>query len=690
MYHSSGEDTGRRKTAVQKDGRLVRVFMLRILVVLCICQMVLTIWFFSAQKSTLLASLEGKMALNAGLLASAAASSGTAGPEYIRRVAYGLLEDEEFLSIKVTGADGKVLMEAKKSDAGGDTEAGLFFIPETNVLSLPVISGGKESGRVEIIFSGRAVNRQLLHVLLVTLFAQAGFFLLIMLVIAVTFKRQVADRISVIEERVSRVREGDLSVSVPEMKGDEIGSIARGIRFLIDSLSSTIEKLKATSSNVFKAVRQLKVTFEHVEKRVRDQKGEADEVAELVAKANESQVQIATNTDEVLITLNENVASLHEMKAAAEEVSASASKLLASTEISYSSVDEMTHQARNIKERTNGVLNSLQETAVSVDEINATVQEVKRNAKVSTELVEKVASLVSGTGKQSVDDAVTGMKEIADEVNHTFGLLKKLGGHSRDIEKILKIIREVTEKTNLLSLNAAIIASQAGEYGRSFSVIADEMRTLSERTEASTRDIAEIVKVIQSYIQQTLESFKKEMESVTRGNHLVLKVGDTLKEILDASAISADMARKIEQATDEQAAGLAQITVTIDTIKNEAESVNAAVDEQYKGISYLLENAGEVKEIAEIVSRATSEQAEGTDLISRNIDIASQKLKEIAEANREQKEINDMILEAVRKIQETGFSTMKSVGDVSAFFERLRGDVESLNRDMGSFRLKKA
>ncbi|MEE9523358.1 MAG: methyl-accepting chemotaxis protein, partial [Thermodesulfovibrionales bacterium] len=356
---------------------------------------------------------------------------------------------------------------------------------------------------------------------------------------------------------------------------------------------------------------------------------------------------------------------------------------------SYSSVDEMSQQARNIKDRTFEVLSSLQETSASVAEITQSVQEVKKGSKESTTQVEKVFSIISGVGKSSVNEAKKGMMEIEEEVERTFEILKKLSLHSKDIEKILKVIREVTEKTNLLSLNAAIIASQAGEYGKSFSVIADEMKGLADRTESSTKDIAEIVQIIQSHIKETSDSFKVEKQKVEKGNKLVSRVGETLEEILRASEISSEMAKRIEMATDEEAAGLVQITSALDVIKNETEQVSIAVDEQHKGVTYLLDNVGEVKEVAEIVNRAITEQAEGVEHITRNIDIANDKLSEITSANIGQKEINEQIMNEIRKIQESGDDSIKGVHDISAFFEGLRNDSEALSRDMSSFKLKK-
>jgi methyl-accepting chemotaxis protein len=117
----------------------------------------------------------------------------------------------------------------------------------------------------------------------------------------------------------------------------------------------------------------------------------------------------------------------------------------------------------------------------------------------------------------SVVNAIEGMENISEEVKKSAEIIQRLGIRSVDIEKILSVIKDVTEQTNLLSLNAAILAAQAGEYGKSFSVVADEIRGLSERTSSSTREIGGIVKTIQQDIKDavfTIDSAKEKVEEV--------------------------------------------------------------------------------------------------------------------------------------------------------------------------------
>ncbi len=669
---------------------LATAFISRILIILLISQGILAFWYFNNQKAGLFGGLKKKIELNGEILKSASATAIMSfDVTFLQTMIYELVRDEDIISIKVVDSDDNIIDEKTSEDIGKFKKGSILFIPERNVHKAAIESAGEKIGEVEIVFSGKIINKELVKVLLVTIFSQLAVFAGLIITISYFFRSNVGKRIDIIQEKVSQVKAGDLTVDIPAMKEDEIGHIGRGLSFLIKSLSGTIERIKDTANNVFNATKHLDDTFENVSRRVKDQKLSTDGVADQVGRASSSQMQVAENTEDLLNSLRENVSSLHEMRNSAEEVSSSASKLFASTEISYSSVDEMSQQARNIKDRTFEVLSSLQETSASVAEITQSVQEVKKGSKESTTQVEKVFSIISGVGKSSVNEAKKGMMEIEEEVGRTFEILKKLSLHSKDIEKILKVIREVTEKTNLLSLNAAIIASQAGEYGKSFSVIADEMKGLADRTESSTKDIAEIVQIIQSHIKETSDSFKVEKQKVEKGNKLVSRVGETLEEILRASEISSEMAKRIEMATDEEAAGLVQITSALDVIKNETEQVSIAVDEQHKGVTYLLDNVGEVKEVAEIVNRAITEQAEGVEHITRNIDIANDKLSEITSANIGQKEINEQIMNEIRKIQESGDDSIKGVHDISAFFEGLRNDSEALSRDMSSFKLKK-
>jgi methyl-accepting chemotaxis protein len=314
------------------------------------------------------------------------------------------------------------------------------------------------------------------------------------------------------------------------------------------------------------------------------------------------------------------------------------------------------------------------------------VREVEEHARDSSKIAETVKETTSGDGMLSIVNAVEGMDSIATQVKMSADIIQRLGRRSVDIEKVLSVIRDVTEQTNLLSLNAAILAAQAGEYGKSFSVVADEIRALSERTASSTRDIGGIVKTIQKDIRDAVSSIDAAQLKVEEGNGLVVKVGETLREILHSSMKSSDMTKAIERATSEQVLGLRQITDAVDDIRKVMNNVAKSTKEQESALSYLLEGVGDVKEVAELSKRGAGEQAEGSRIISRNIELANERIHQINSSVSNQKKVNKEIVTAMEHINAIGVSTADDMDEVSKSFQALFREIENLKQEMRVFK----
>jgi methyl-accepting chemotaxis protein len=404
--------------------------------------------------------------------------------------------------------------------------------------------------------------------------------------------------------------------------------------------------------------------------------------------ASKAQVEISAITEKLSSFSAENVSSLLEVKVTSEEIAANVQRLFKATEDSYSVVVQMNQAAKAIAENAARASSAVEDTSASVEEVGASVREVEEHARESAKLAETVREVTSNVGMMSVVNAVEGMENISEEVKKSAEIIQRLGIRSGDIEKILSVIKDVTEQTNLLSLNAAILAAQAGEYGKSFSVVADEIRGLSERTSSSTREIGGIVMTIQQDIRDAVNSINATQEKAEEGNSLVVRVGEALGEILNTAIHSTEMTKAIARATQEQSLGLKQITSAVEEIRKMMSSVAKSTKEQDNALSYLLEGTGEVKEVAELSKRGAFEQAEGTKLISRNLDLANDRIKQISEAIVGQKKLHSSIIDAMDKIGDSGTSTIRDMEDVSVSLKTLAQEIETFRQDMEVFKIK--
>jgi methyl-accepting chemotaxis protein len=663
-------------------------FLAALFVILLVGQTVGSVIFIFYGRAALYDSLEKRIQRSAAILAGV-----TAGP--LQNYDYTLIDtylqevmkDGDITAVRVLDAAGKPVKEASKATAVGQAAETSFFSGKTLSLKAPVVAGGSRIGEVAVDYSLTAMNKNLAESILTVSLYQMIMFLVVGMVMLLFFNRNIKKPVTRINKAIEKITMGELSTDVPDLGENEIGSIAKGITFLVERLSTTISSLNETAKNVSLAIKQVDSTYNNVINSASRQSHAVKEIIKSIHDANKSQAEIYDSAERLASLSTENVSSLIELKATAEEIDANNQRLFKATEDSYSVVAQMTHTAKAISKNSHEALSAVENTSASVEEISASVREVEEHARESSRMAEKVSESTSDIGMLSVVDAVEGMDKILSEVKNSSEIVQRLGSRSADIEKVLSVIKDVTEQTNLLSLNAAILAAQAGEYGKSFSVVADEIRALSERTASSTREIGGIVKTIQKDIKDAVNSIESANVKVEEGNAMVLKVGDALKDILTSAQHSTEMTKAIERATEEQSLGLRQITSAIEDVRKMMNNIAKSTSEQDNALSYLLEGVGEVKEVADLSKRGTEEQAEGTRGISKNLEYSNDRITKINHAVMNQKKLNEDIIKSMEQINSWGTSTLKEVEDVSRSLNTLFQEIEVLGKEMEVFKI---
>lgn len=663
-------------------------FIAAVFLVLLAAQSIGAIVFTLHIRSAFFEELQTRMTRAADIMASVAAYPLLSFDfalidTYMEEVA----KDEEITSIFIYNVQGKVVREKIKVEDSELASFNPFLYKKTLKSTVPVISGGAKIGEIAVHFSAKSVNENINKSIVIVLLFQILVLVLVGLVLAYLFNRNIKRPVSIINSAIEKITAGDLTAPVPDLGEHEIGSIAKGVAFLEQRLSATVSKINTTAQDVSAAMRKVEHTYRIVGEGITKQMDEVKEIVRAVSIANKSQKEISDSVGKLLDFSTENVTSLLEMKASSEEIASQTQRLFRATEESFSTVSELSQTSKSIASSSGGALSAVEDTSSSVEELSVSVKEVGVFAVDSSKIAETVKEITSGDGMMSVVNAVEGMNGIADQVKMSYDIFQRLGTRSVDIEKVLSVIRDVTEQTNLLSLNAAILAAQAGEYGKSFSVVADEIRALSERTSASTLEIGGIVKTIRKDIRDAIGSIDTTRIKVDDGNGLVVKVGEVLREILHASVKSSDMTKAIEHATGEQAIGLRQVKEAIENIRKMMNSVAKSTKEQEGALSYLLDGFSEVKEVAEVSKRGAEEQAEGSRVISKNIEHANERLQQISEGVARQKKLNDQILSAVDHINAVGSSTVGDMDDVSESLKILYRQIETLKQEMAAFRI---
>ncbi len=260
----------------------------------------------------------------------------------------------------------------------------------------------------------------------------------------------------------------------------------------------------------------------------------------------------------------------------------------AATEIS-ASAEQMSQGATKQSEQVNQV-------SVAVEEVAATIVESTKNATDAKDASQK-ASETAGSGGQIVSDTIHGMQKISDVVQESAESITKLATSADQIGEIISVIDDIADQTNLLALNAAIEAARAGEQGRGFAVVADEVRKLAERTGKATGEITEMIKGIQNQTTEAVGSMETGIKEVTQGRELADKAGNSLNEIVTMSQSVVDMITQIATASEEQSAATEEISKNIEHISTVTKETEVGAHESAKAAEQLNQQAEELKAI---------------------------------------------------------------------------------------------
>lgn len=253
----------------------------------------------------------------------------------------------------------------------------------------------------------------------------------------------------------------------------------------------------------------------------------------------------------------------HSLNSALGDVSQAISATASASNQISSSTEEMAAGSQEQTQQT-------AEVASGVEEMTKTILENTKNATYAAEAAKEAGDKAREGGKV-VSETINGMNRISDVVKKSAETVQELGKSSDQIGEIVQVIDDIADQTNLLALNAAIEAARAGEQGRGFAVVADEVRKLAERTTKATKEIAVMIRQIQKDTQNAVHSMEEGTKEVEGGKMLANKAGDSLKEIVASSQKVLDVIAQVAAASEEQSTTAEQISRNVEAISSVAQ-----------------------------------------------------------------------------------------------------------------------
>lgn len=502
------------------------------------------------------------------------------------------------------------------------------------------------------------------------------------------FKKIVMNPIKEIEGATSGLSRGDLSFHIDIRSKDEMGLLSERLRKGIKGIGNIIQRAGAVSKRVVRVTGEVEKESNKVVEGTQLEADATKNILVSVEELNKSVGEITENIEGLSASAEQVTASIDEMATNTEQITQNTLELSSAVDSTSSSIEQMSVSVQQIAERTKELTTSAEETLSSVEEINSSVKEIELNTKESARLSEKVTSDASSFGMEAIERTAEGMERIKTTVQRTAEFIEKLGGRSEEIGKILNVIDEVTDQTTLLALNAAILAAQAGEHGKGFSVVADEIKGLAERTSFSTQEIASLIQTVQSEVKGAVTAMSEGLKTVEEGSRLSSEAKNALEKIIESSKRSTEMAFSIEDATSEQTRGIKFVTDAIEKVKDMIGQIAEATSEQTKGVSLIMSASEKIRDITKQVKVATIEQSKSSKQIYNAVEDVTARIHDISNALREQKSGSKNILNSLEKIKDLPEENRKRSFNMNSALRDLFKDAELLMTELGRFKVE--
>lgn len=279
--------------------------------------------------------------------------------------------------------------------------------------------------------------------------------------------------------------------------------------------------------------------------------------------------------------------TIEELRVLVGRINDAANRVTLATELARRTSEELLAAAERQSQEIEQAGRSVLTMASSMNQVSSDATQSAQVARQSLAAAEK--------GAQAVQDSIKGMNEIREQIQETSKRIKRLGESSQEIGEIVELISDITEQTNVLALNAAIQAASAGEAGRGFTVVAEEVQRLAERSAEATKQIAAIVKTIQTDTQDAVSAMEESTQGVVEGAKLSDAAGRALSEIGSVSQNLASLIENISSATQEQAQSAAGVAEAMKDILQVTEQTTAGTKQTAEAVGELAGLATELK-----------------------------------------------------------------------------------------------
>ncbi|WP_320174906.1 methyl-accepting chemotaxis protein [Maridesulfovibrio sp.] len=455
------------------------------------------------------------------------------------RVIKSEMELEELSSVIVYEADGKKIFLALGKTSTDEIQK-LEKPPTGNYVTVSKDISRKEKkiGVVTVYFTREILEAKLVQEIMGITLKTVVTDVLIIFILFFVIRGMLINPVKRIQTFAEKVSGGDLECSFEEGTFyGELGELKTAILQMVQNLKRTISEVEVKENEAAEAAKEARQAYDDAE-MARQQAESARQEGMLEAAS-------------ILKEISENIVN---------------------------SADHLSGRVDQVNEYTMQQRDRSGETATAMEEMNATVLEVAQNAGLAADSAESSKDKAE-LGSSKVSDLVASINNVSNLSDEMKESLAELGRNADGIGTIMNVINDIADQTNLLALNAAIEAARAGEAGRGFAVVADEVRKLAEKTMQATKEVENVITAIQNSSSQNIRCMDDTTKAVDQSMGLAKEAGESLVEIVSFVEITSDQVRSIATASEQQSASSEEINRAMDDINNIAMEISSDMEQ---------------------------------------------------------------------------------------------------------------
>lgn len=541
-----------------------------------------------------------------------------------------------------------VIKRLKKVEEG----SGYYIDYERGNVYLWVFQKGVLRG---IIYPWERVNRRDLKRIILTALFITILSLLIITGVSLFHIRDLAQVVKEINAGFSGI-----------MRGEEPDKFLKISTVPDDELQESLDGFVFTSIRLSESLK----SFERISQEIGDKAGYAEEIYKNVLEESQKGIESLKGSEEklnsVLKGLENLKTNLFLSSKSVDEISSSAVEMDANLKSIFDIIGDFTERVSASIKTISHIHEKMEESFNLLVEVGKTVEEELNVISKMEELTTEIQNRIKGSqektfqvvelaraGTESVIETIEIIKEMKEFINNLASLIDKLVSRSREVGNILSLIDDLADETNLLSLNASIIAAQAGEHGRAFAVVADQVRELAERTSISTRDVRRILEDIAGGTSSLKEAVEKGRTNIEKGVERVFRMDTDFRNITKSASESAEISTELTRFSEEQ---MKKIKETFNKFRNFIKSITHARDLTRKIVESMRkvsESNNYMQTMIEKIINASVEQEKGGRIISQNIENISDIFKFLDKSMGEEMkrigELKPLILEGIER-----------------------------------------